>query len=67
MRIQVKQGGGGAWYYRVVSYNGQVMLTSETYASRSNARRAARQFADALWRTDGDIEVEDGRSRAVTR
>jgi uncharacterized protein YegP (UPF0339 family) len=32
------------WYYRIIATNGQVMLTSETYDSKSNATRAATEF-----------------------
>lgn len=32
------------WYWRIVSSNGQVVLTSEGYASKRNALRAARVF-----------------------
>ena len=38
------------YYYRVVSRNGQVLLHSETYSNRWNARRAAKRFARALER-----------------
>lgn len=44
-RIQVRQDhANGAWYWRIVSRNGQVILTSETYAKRGNAERAAERF-----------------------
>ncbi len=45
MVIQLFKGTGRQpWYLRVVSGNGQTLLTSEGYFSRSNARRAARKW-----------------------
>ena len=32
------------WYYRIVSGNGRIVLTSETYHNRGNALRAAKEF-----------------------
>ncbi len=32
------------WWYRLKSRNGQIMLTSETYDSKSNCKRAAVKF-----------------------
>lgn len=36
------------WYWRILSSNGQVMGTSETYFSKGNAKRAGRKVAKAL-------------------
>lgn len=57
MKLQVFQGGGG-WYVRAVARNGETMVVSEAYVSRSNALRAARRLriAVALSR----IEVVNG-------
>ena len=47
--IQIRQlAPGRAWYWRVMARNGQAVLTSETYASRDNAKRAARRFAEGI-------------------
>ncbi len=43
-RIQVRQGDSGSWYWRIVAANSHVVLTSETYASKGNAVKAARKF-----------------------
>lgn len=46
--IKVVPGGENNELYHVVidSPNGRRMFSSETYASKSNARRAARKFGD---------------------
>ena len=36
------------WHYNVMAKNGKVVLTSETFASKSNAERAAEVAAKAL-------------------
>ena len=44
--------GDKPWYWRIVAANGHVILTSETYASKGNAVKAARKFrrgADGWW------------------
>jgi uncharacterized protein YegP (UPF0339 family) len=38
-RYQVKQGASGKWYFVLTATNGQVIGTSETYASKYNAER----------------------------
>lgn len=44
-RIQIRQTDRPKpWYWRVVAKNGQVLLTSETYASKRNAERAAYKY-----------------------
>ena len=47
-RIQVRQGDSGSWYWRVVAANSRILLTSETYASKGNAAKAARNFLRAV-------------------
>jgi uncharacterized protein YegP (UPF0339 family) len=44
-----KQRGDGtqAWRYRLLGGNGEVIATSEGYASKANAKRAARRLAAA--------------------
>lgn len=44
------------WYWRIVAKNGQVVLTSESYASKRNARRAAETFA---WDSDLNFDIEE--------
>lgn len=34
------------WYYRVVSRNGKILSTSETYLTKRNALRAAKRAAE---------------------
>jgi hypothetical protein len=47
--IQVRRlGPGREWYWRIMATNGQVMLTSETYSTRSSAKRAARRFMEGI-------------------
>ena len=47
MHIELK--GKLLWHVNIVSSrNGQVVLTSETYFSKSNAQRAAKRAAKAL-------------------
>ena len=41
-------GTGKAYWVRLVAKNGAILMASETYFSRSNARRAGRKLADAL-------------------
>lgn len=36
------------WFYRVRADNGQILLTSQKYYSKSNAKRAARKAALGL-------------------
>ena len=44
-RVQVRQTDDPKpWYWRIVAKNGQVSLTSESYASKRNAVRAAEKF-----------------------
>ncbi len=43
--VQVFKGSGRQpWFLRVVSVNGQVVLVSEGYATRWNAKRAGRKL-----------------------
>jgi uncharacterized protein YegP (UPF0339 family) len=34
------------WYWRVVAENGQIILTSEKYYSKWNAKRAAKRLGE---------------------
>jgi hypothetical protein len=49
MRVQLFRGGGRQpWYVRLVSQNGQVLSVSEGYATKWNAKRAARRMFPGL-------------------
>jgi len=51
MKIELREswnGGGAEFWWVLRARNGQVLATSETYASPSNARRAARGVARKL-------------------
>ena len=46
------------WHYAIVAGNGQVMATSETYFSKSNAVRAVEEAATDLglnWIEEGQV------------
>ena len=49
-RLQTWQGADGQWYVRLIAPNGQYMVASEGYSTRSNARRAARRLKVAVYR-----------------
>ena len=52
---------GDQWYYNALASNGEVVVTSEMYVSRSNAERAATEtFPDA------EIAEEEGVPPAET-
>lgn len=46
MRIEIKR--GLFWYIRLIAKNGEPLLHSEVYYSKSNATRAANTLAKAL-------------------
>jgi uncharacterized protein YegP (UPF0339 family) len=46
--VLLKQGRLGRWHVRVVARNGEIVLSSQTYYSKSNANRAARALAAEL-------------------
>jgi uncharacterized protein YegP (UPF0339 family) len=48
MKIRYHQGKDGQWYAALVASNGKVMLSSEGYASKSNAKRAAIRLSHLL-------------------
>lgn len=42
---------GAIWHWRLRAQNGEIMCASETYASKSNAKRAAERLASLTgWR-----------------
>lgn len=48
IRLQVQKGPAGKWYFNLVRANGKVQMTSEMYANRQNAIRAAKDLSEAL-------------------
>lgn len=50
-RFEVYEDRGGSWRWRLVAPNSLTVADSgEGYASRSNARRAARRMKAAVWK-----------------
>lgn len=47
LTVKLKQG-KLRYYYLVVAKNGEIIGNSQRYFSKSNARRAAKQFAEKL-------------------
>lgn len=45
--VMLKQG-RIRWHVRIMANNGKIVLSSQSYYSKSNADRAARKLADAL-------------------
>jgi uncharacterized protein YegP (UPF0339 family) len=41
MHLEVVKGESGQWHINLVGANGETMMSSETYASKGNAIRAA--------------------------
>lgn len=60
-RIQIRHTGKDKpWYWRIVSRNGRIVLTSETYFNRGNAVRAAKKFYDEAPYTDSfRLEIDE--------
>jgi len=42
--VELKENKAGRWYYNVMGQNGQILSTSEAYARKTNAHRAASSF-----------------------
>lgn len=58
MHIVIFKGLTGHWYWRLCARNGKVVADgSEGYASKSNARRAARRVEDAIASSTKRLEV----------
>ena len=55
MRIQVLK--KKHWYYRIIGSNNQVLLTSETYCHKANAKRAAVNFRRYFLNKHPNVEV----------
>ena len=48
MKIEIRKSDLGGWWFVLLGRNSKVVMTSEMYVSRSNARRAARKTGRAL-------------------
>lgn len=62
-KIEIYQGVLSQWYWRYRARNGQIMADgSEGYASKSNARRAAKRLACAIaLASTKEVKVQHGR------
>lgn len=58
----------GAFWYTLVSGNGNTIMTSKaTYTDRSVAKRAAERARDALQSSEIIVEVAAGRKEATSK
>ena len=48
MKLQIHESADGQWYVRLVASNGKVLMHSETYTRRRDAKRAAAKIAARL-------------------
>lgn len=48
MPIQLKQDKQDRWYYAVIANNGEILVHSEVYDTKSNARRGVRDLVNAI-------------------
>lgn len=48
MKIHVRQSKSGSWFYHILGDNGRILATSEQYASKGNAKRAANSLGDRI-------------------
>lgn len=48
MKIVLRQRNNNEWDYRFVSDNGNVLLVSEGYDNKGNAKRAVKNFLDSI-------------------
>lgn len=49
MKIQLTERKNKEWDYRFVASNGNILVVSEGYESKSNAKRAASNFLDSVY------------------
>ena len=47
-RIEIAPSRGGGWFLRLRASNGRILAVSEVYVNKSNARRAAVTWLDAM-------------------
>ncbi len=48
MKLQIHESADGQWFVRLVASNGRIMMHSECYTRRRDAKRAAARIAVAL-------------------
>lgn len=48
MKIKIKKRTNGEWDYRIVGANGEILLVSEGYSSRSNMKAGIKDFLDGI-------------------
>jgi len=47
MKVIMKQNIQGAWFWHLIGGNGEIMASSEAYASKGNCKKTAKLVADA--------------------
>ena len=50
MKLQISESANGQWFVRLVAANGRILMHSETYSRRRDAKRAAAKIAEK-WKT----------------
>lgn len=45
MYVQMVEAADGKWYVRVKGGNGEIVLTTQRYSTKSNAKRSAKRLA----------------------
>lgn len=59
IRIEVYERNDEDWAYRIKSKNGQVLLHSEGYSSKGNAKNAMNKFLEDINLSQSDILIEE--------
>lgn len=44
MKLEIRKGKSGKWYWRIKATNGRIVCHSETYSSKSKAIQTAKQI-----------------------
>ena len=57
MYIEAKEGKSGKWYYTLNANNDKVLCTSEMYAKKWNAVRAAKKLWMDITKNGKDCEI----------